>query len=108
MVRKPRFVVILVSLMGSLLCCSSWAFADGLVIHGTSTLTLNDATLDLSCRDLTVEDSGTLDLGSGTVRRLGTLAVIDSGVVIWDMGRVYYCMMPSWVPLLLLLDDDDK
>ena len=107
MVRKPRFVVILLLLMGTLLCCSPWAFADGLTIHGGSTLTLNDATVDLNCRNLTIEDYGTLALGTGTVTQCGALIVTPHGVLIWDTGGIYYCEGMPWVPLLLLLDDDN-
>jgi hypothetical protein len=105
-VRKPKYIVILVLLVGALLCCSPWALADGLVIHSGSTLNLNDATLDLNCMDLTIEDGGTLDLGSGRVRRLGALTVSSGGLLIWGTGRIHDCTAKPWIPLLLLLDDE--
>lgn len=105
--RKSRSTVVLVLLVGTLLCCSPRAFADGLTIHGGSTLTMNDATLDLNCGDLTIEDFGTLDLGSGRVTQCGALIVTPDGVLLWGTGGIYYCEGRPWIPLLLLLDDDN-
>lgn len=107
MLKKSISIVVLVLLFGILLCCIPSAFADGLTIHDGSTLTLNDATLDLNCRDLTIEDHGTLDLGSGRVTQCGALIVTPDGVLIWGTGGIYYCEGMPWVPLLLLLDDEE-
>lgn len=106
-VRKERCLVIFVFLAGALVCCSPWAFAEGLVIRGGSALTLNDGTLDLSCRDLTIEDFGTLDLGTGTVRQCGDLLVLPGGLFISDTGTIYYCGVMPYVPLLLLFEEQE-
>ena len=89
--RKLRFIMVLVILVGALFYCSNWAFADGLIIHDGATLTLNDATLGLNCLDLTIEDGGTLDLGGGVVEECGVLEVSSSGDLIWGTGDIDYC-----------------
>ncbi len=89
--RKLRFIMVLVVLVGTLFYCSNWAFADGLIIHDGTTLTLNDATLDLNCLDLTIEDGGTLDLGGGAVEECGILEVSSNGDLIWGTGDIDYC-----------------
>jgi hypothetical protein len=83
--------MVLVILAGVLLYGSNWAFADGLIIHDGATLTLNDATLGLNCLDLTIEDGGTLDLGSGAVEECGVLEVSIDGDLIWGTGEIDYC-----------------
>jgi hypothetical protein len=83
--------MVLVILAGALFCGSDWAFADGLIIHDGATLTLNDATLDLKCLDLTIEDGGTLDLGGGAVEECGVLEVSSGGYLIWGTGNIDYC-----------------
>ena len=89
--RKLRFIMVLVILVGALFYCSNWAFADSLIIHDGATLTLNDATLGLNCLDLTIEDGGTLDLGGGVVEECGVLEVSSSGDLIWGTGDIDYC-----------------
>lgn len=89
--RKLRFKMVLVLLFGVLFYCSNWAFADGLIIHDGTTLTLNDATLYLNCLDLTIEDGGTLDLGTGAVEESGILEVSIGGDLIWGTGDIDYC-----------------
>ncbi len=88
---KLRFVMVLVILFGAQFYGSNWAFADGLIIHDGATLTLNDATLDLYCLDLTIEDGGTLDLGTGAVVKCGILEVSSGGDLIWGTGDIDYC-----------------
>ncbi len=80
--KKLRFIMVLVILVGALFYCSNWAFADSLIIHDGAALNLNDAMLDLNCLDLTIEDGGTLDLGTGTVEECGALQVRSGGVLI--------------------------
>ena len=89
--RKLRFKMVLVLLFGVLFYGSNWAFADGLIIHDGATLTLNDATLDLNCLDLFIEDDGTLDLGGGAVEECGVLEVSSDGDLIWGTGDIDYC-----------------
>ena len=89
--RKLKFKMVLVILVGALFYSSNWAFADGLIIHDGATLTLNDATLDLNCLDLTIEDGGTLDLGGGAVEECGILEVSSDGDLIWGTGDIDYC-----------------
>ncbi len=88
---KLRFVMVLVILFGVQFYGSNWAFADGLIIHDGATLTLNDVTLDLNCLDLTIEDGGTLDLGTGAVEECGILEVSSDGDLIWGTGDIDYC-----------------
>ena len=88
---KLRFVMVLVILFGAQFYGSNWASADGLIIHDGATLTLNDATLDLNCLDLTIEDGGTLDLGGGAVEECGILEVSSDGDLIWGTGDIDYC-----------------
>ena len=88
---KLRFVMVLVILFGVLFYCSNWAFADGLIIHDGATFTLNDATLDLNCLDLAIEDGGTLDLSTGAVEECGILEVSSNGDLIWGTGDIDYC-----------------
>lgn len=89
--RKLRFIMVLVILVGAQFYGSNWAFADGLIIHDGAALTLNDATLDLNCLDLTIEDGGTLDLGTGAVEECGVLEVSIDGDLIWGTGEIDYC-----------------
>ncbi len=89
--RKLRFVMVLVILFGVQFYGSNWAFADGLIIHDGAALTLNDATLDLNCLDLIIEDGGTLDLGGGAVEECGVLEVSSDGELIWGQGTIDYC-----------------
>ena len=93
--RKLRFIMVLVILVGALFYGSNWAFADGLIIHDGAALTLNDATLDLNCLDLIIEDGGTLDLGTGAVEECGILELSSSGDLIWGTGDIDYCQS-SW------------
>ena len=88
---KLRFVMVLVILVGAQFYGSNWAFADGLIIHDGATLILNDATLDLNCLDLTIEDGGTLDLGGGAVEECGILEVSNDVDLIWGTGEIDYC-----------------
>jgi hypothetical protein len=89
--KKLRFVMAVLILVGALFYSSSWVLADGLIIHDGATLTLNDATMYLNCLDLTIEDGGTLDLGSGIVEECGVLEVSNGGDLIWGTGEIYYC-----------------
>ena len=93
--RKLRFVTVLVILAGALFYGGNWAFADGLIIRDGATLTLNDATLDLNCLDLTIEDGGILDLGGGAVEECGVLEVSSGGDLIWGTGTIAYCQSNS-------------
>ncbi|MFX0200191.1 MAG: hypothetical protein ACFFCW_29075, partial [Candidatus Hodarchaeota archaeon] len=90
--RRPVFLMALVIFVGTLSYGSSWTFAGSLIIHNGATLSLNNATLDLNCRDLTIEAGGTLDLGVGTVRQCGNLILNTGGILIWGTGTIYYCV----------------
>jgi hypothetical protein len=83
--------MVLVILVGAQFYGSNWAFADGLIIHDGAALTLNDATLDLNCLDLTLGDGGTLDLVTGAVEECGVLEVSIDGDLIWGTGEIDYC-----------------
>jgi hypothetical protein len=89
--KKLRFIMVLVILVGALFYSSNWAFADGLIIHDGAALTLNDATLDLNCFELIIEDGGALDLGTGAVEECGVLEVSIDGDLIWGTGEIDYC-----------------
>lgn len=89
--RKLKFIALSVILTGALFYSSNLAFADGLIIHDGATLTLNDATLDLNCLDLTIDDGGIFDLGSGTVEECGVLQINNGGDLIWGTGEIDYC-----------------
>jgi hypothetical protein len=106
MVRTSSVLVILAFLVPALLCLGPWALADGLMIRAGSRLTLNDATLDLNCRDLTIEDLGTLDLGTGAVRHCEDL-LANAGAIIVGTGMISYCHAGFWVPILLLLEEEE-
>jgi hypothetical protein len=90
-VRRLSFLTLLVLIIVAAAYDSRHAFAEGLVIHGGATLTLNDATMDLNCLDLSVENDGTLNLGSGTVEECGCLILGDSGQLIWGTGTMNHC-----------------
>ena len=89
--RRLRFLIVLVILPWALSYGSKQAFADGLIIRDGATLTLNDATLDLNCLDLTIEDGGTLNLGSGTIAECGPFIVRSGGNLILGTGKIHYC-----------------
>jgi hypothetical protein len=90
MMGRIRFLMILGILFGSLSIGNNCVFANGLIIGNGSTFTLNDATLDLNGLDLTIEDGGTLNLGSGTIVGCGVLTVRSGGNIIWGTGKIYY------------------
>ena len=90
--RRPMFLIVLFILVGILSCGGTLAFAGDLIIHFGATLSLNNATLDLRCSDLIVEDGGTINLGSGTVERCGNLILNSGGILISGTGTVGYCL----------------
>lgn len=79
------------------------AHADGITIRYGSTLRLNDTSMSLSCMDMDVLNGGTLNLGSGTIRRCGSLNIDGGATYIQGTGNVYFCsgFLPS---IYLLLD----
>jgi len=79
------------------------AHADGITIRYGSTLLLHNASINLSCMDMDVLNGGTLNLGSGTIRRCGNLNIYGGGNYIQGTGNVYFCsgFLPS---IYLLLD----
>jgi len=79
-------------------------YADGITNGNGSTLALNDASMNLGCLDITIENGGTLDMGSGTITRLKNLHINAGGVFIPGTGAIFYCgiFAPGMIELLLL------
>jgi len=78
-------------------------YADGITIGNGSSLTLNDASMNLGCLDIIIEDGGTLDMGSGNIARLNYLYINSGGIFIPGTGSIFYCgVIPGVLKLLLL------
>jgi hypothetical protein len=88
--RGRRFTLILIIFVWALSFGSRKAVAD-LIINNGSTLSLNSATLNLNCGHLTVNNCGTLDLGSGTVNNVTYLTINSGGQLISGAGTINYC-----------------
>ena len=90
--KRLQFLILLALVIVILSYGSHCAFADGLVIRNGATLTVNGATLDLNCLDLTIDEGATLNLGSGAIEECGILSIIDSGDLILGTGTIHYCL----------------
>ena len=86
-----RLILFMILLIGVFSSGSDRAFAEGLIINQGSTLTLNDAVLDLNCTDLTVANGGTLDAGNGTIDECEVLIINSGAEVLWGTGTINYC-----------------
>ena len=93
--KRLRFLIYLALLLITGVFNSHLVLADGLVVSGGASLTLNDAVLNLNCLDLTLSDGGTLDLGSGSVTDCGSLFVYSGAVLNWGLGGIGYCAFDS-------------
>ena len=76
----------------------------GITVGNGSTLALNDAMMNLGCLDMTIEEGGTLDMGTGTIARLKNLHINAGGFFIPGNGAIFYCgvLAPGMIELLLL------
>lgn len=62
-----------------------------LVIHSGAQLKLNSSTLNMNCQEITIEDGGTLDLGSGYVDECWDLTITGTGQLIGPPAAIEYC-----------------
>jgi len=101
---KTKFLIILTSAVSFMLFGIPSIYADGITIGNGSSLTLNDASMSLGCLDITIEDGGTLDLGSATITGLKNLYINTGGIFIPGTGVISYCgiLSPGVLELLLL------
>jgi len=100
---KNKLLFSTLTLLAVMLFGFATAHADGIVIRDGATLFLHDTSMSLSCMDMNVLNGGTLNLGSGTIRRCGNLNIYGGGNYIQGTGNVYFCsgFLPS---IYLLLD----
>jgi hypothetical protein len=64
---------------------------DGLIVGPGSTVTVNDATLDMNCLDIRIETQGTLNLDPGTIEDAGEIIVETNGTFNQGTGTILYC-----------------
>ena len=72
---KIKFLIVISLVFSITLFGISSIYADGITIGKRSSLALNDASIDLGCLNITIEDTGTLDMGSGTISGLKNLYI---------------------------------
>lgn len=101
---KTKFLLMITLFVSFMLLDISSIYADGITIGNGSSLTLNDASMNLGCLDITIEDGGTLDMGSGTITRLKYLYINSGGIFIPGTGAIFYCKIIPGVFKLLLLE----
>ena len=79
-------------------------YGDGITLEDGSSLALNDASMDLGCLDIAIENGGTLDFGSANITRLKNLYVNAGGIIIVGTSTISYCgiLSPGLLQLLLL------
>ena len=77
-------------------------YAGGITIGNGSSLALNNASMSVGCLEITIEDGGTLDLGSATITRLKNLNISNGGIFIQGTGTISRCLTPGILELLLL------
>lgn len=101
---KIKFLIVISLVFSITLFDISSIYADGITIGKRSSLALNDASIDLGCLNITIEDTGTLDMGSGTISGLKNLYIYPGGIFIGDNGFIFYCkiLSPGILELLLL------
>ena len=101
---KTKFLLILTSVVPLMLFGIPSIYADGITIGDGSTLALNDASMNLGCLDITIEDGGTLELVSATITGLKNLYINTGGIFIPGTGAIFYCeiLSPGILELLLL------
>jgi hypothetical protein len=78
--------------------------AYGITIGNGSSLALNDASMNMGCLNITIEDGGTLDLGSAAILQLKNLYINAGGIFIPGTGIISYCGIVSGPLELLLLE----
>lgn len=93
--KRLRFLIYLALLLTTGAFISHLAVADGLIVSGGASLTLNNAVLDLNCLDLTLPEGGALDLGTGSVTDCGSLFVYSGAVLNWGLGSIGYCVFDT-------------
>ena len=101
---KTKFLFMITSIVLSIFFFSTSVYADGITIGNGSRLTLDDGSIDMGCLNITIEDGGTLDIGSGKISRLKNLVIISGGTFIPGTGSVSYCgvLSPGIIKLLLM------
>ena len=57
------------------------SYADGITIGDGAALVLNDASMNLGCSDIVIEDGGTFDVGSGAITRVRHLLILTAGPI---------------------------
>jgi len=101
---KIKFLIIITLVVPITLFGIPSIYADGITIGSGSSLAVNDASMDLGCLNITIEDAGTLDMGSGTISGLKYLYINSGGIFIPGTGSIFYCgiLSPGILELLLL------
>lgn len=98
---RHKFQLILLFLTATLFIGINPVHAQGITIGDGSELVLNNASLDLGCLNLTIENGGTFNLGSGIIRGLRNLIINSGGIFIQGTGKIYPC--PGHLPAIFLL-----
>lgn len=99
---KTKFLLIITAVASFMLFGIPSIYAGGITIGNGSSLVLNDASMSLGCLEITIEDGGTLDLGSATITRLKNLNINNGGIFIRGTGTISRCLTPGIFELLLL------
>lgn len=100
---KTKFLLMLTLVVPLMLFGIPTVYANGITIGNGSVLALNDALMDVGCLDITIEEGGTLDMGSGTITRIKNLYINTGGIFIRGTGTISYCgILPGALELLLL------
>lgn len=101
---KIKFLIIITLVVSITFFGIPSIYADGITIGNGSSLALNDASMDLGCLNITIEDGGTLDMGSGTISGLKYLFINSGGIFVPGTGFIFYCgiLSPGILELLLL------
>jgi hypothetical protein len=98
---KTKFLLIITAVASFMLFGIPSINAGGITIGNGSSLALNDASMNLGCLEITIEDGGTLDLGSATITRLKNLTINNGGLFIRGTGTISRCLTPGIFVLLL-------
>ena len=86
-----NYSCLLTALICSVLFLSQPASGAGLTIHPGAQIKLNSATLDMNCTGITIEDTGVLDLGTGTVTEVWDISIQGAGQLTGPLSSVEYC-----------------
>jgi hypothetical protein len=98
---KTKFLLIITAVVSFMLFGNPSIYAGGITIGNGSSLALNDASMSLGCLEITVEDGGTLDLGSASIIRLKKLNISTGGIFIQGTGTISRCLTPGILEILL-------